>query len=82
MSSFPSLTNIKELFSDEFENLKTKSIPDTPKPVLPVLTSGQFCDDDVYKLLGNVYIPNIKPDKREIKLMENSLTLLKSTDKR
>nr|XP_034307578.1 uncharacterized protein LOC117682993 [Crassostrea gigas] len=82
LSSFLSLTNIKELFSDEFENLKTKSIPDTPKPVLPVFSSGQFCDDDVYKLLGNVYIPNIKPDKREIKPMENSLTLLKSTDKR
>lgn len=59
LSSFLSLTNIKELFSDEFENLKTKSIPDTPKPVLPVFTSGQFCDDDVYKLLGNVYITNI-----------------------
>lgn len=37
----------KVLFSEDFENLKIQSIPETTQPVLPLCTTGQFCRDDV-----------------------------------
>lgn len=52
-----SLTNIKDLFSDALNSFKTKPIQSKTKLVLPAVTAGQFCEDDVYKLLGNINGP-------------------------
>lgn len=82
LSDYLPLINIKDLFSDDFENFETKSIPDRTKPVLPEYTSGPFRLGDISKLLGKVYIRNIEPDKREIKPMENAVTVSKSESKR
>ncbi|XP_052684806.1 uncharacterized protein LOC128164828 [Crassostrea angulata] len=75
------LSNFKVLLSAKFENSKIQSVPETTKPVQPVFTAGQFTYDDVSKLLGKIDVPNIKPDKRKIKLMATSLTQLKPTGK-
>ncbi|XP_052684804.1 uncharacterized protein LOC128164827 [Crassostrea angulata] len=75
------LSNFKVLLSAKFENSKIQSIPETTQPVPPVFTAGQFTYDDVSKLLGKIGVPNIKPDKRKIKLMATSLTQLKPTGK-
>uniref|UniRef100_K1PIA9 Tripartite motif-containing protein 2 n=1 Tax=Magallana gigas TaxID=29159 RepID=K1PIA9_MAGGI len=79
--SYKSITNFRVLFSDDFENLKIQSIPETTQPVLPVFTAGHFYKDEVSKLLGTVNFPNIKPDNRRIKPMENASTQLKLTGK-
>uniref|UniRef100_A0A8W8JG67 B box-type domain-containing protein n=2 Tax=Magallana gigas TaxID=29159 RepID=A0A8W8JG67_MAGGI len=78
---YKSITNFRVLFSEDFDKLKIQSIPETTQPVLPVFTAGQFCKDDVSKLLGSVNFPNIKPDKRRIKPMEKASTQLKLTGK-
>nr|XP_034312324.1 uncharacterized protein LOC105325788 [Crassostrea gigas] len=75
------LSNFKVLLSAKFENSKIQSIPETTKPVPPVFTAGQFSYDDVSKLLGNIVVPNIKPDKRKIKPMATPSTQLKPTGK-
>ncbi|XP_065921369.1 tripartite motif-containing protein 3 isoform X2 [Magallana gigas] len=79
--SYKSITNFRVLFSDDFENLKIQSIPETAQPVLPVFTAGHFYKDEVSKLLGSVNFPNIKPDNRRIKPMETASTQLKLTGK-
>ncbi|XP_065921373.1 uncharacterized protein [Magallana gigas] len=79
--SYKSIDNIRILFSDDFKNLKIQSIPETAQPVLPVFTAGHFYKDEVSKLLGSVNFPNIKPDNRRIKPMENASTQLKLTGK-
>nr|XP_034314524.1 protein PML-like [Crassostrea gigas] len=79
--SYKSIDNIRVLFSDDFENLKIQSIPETTQPVLPVFTAGHFDKDEVSKLLGSVNFPNINPDNRRIKPMENASTQLKLTGK-
>ncbi|XP_052684908.1 protein PML-like [Crassostrea angulata] len=79
--SYKSITNFRVLFSDDFENLKIQSIPETAQPVLPVFTAGHLYKDDVSKLLGSVNFPNTKPDNRRIKPMENASTQLKLTGK-
>ncbi|XP_052684904.1 tripartite motif-containing protein 3-like [Crassostrea angulata] len=79
--SYKSIDNIRVLFSDDFENLKIQSIPETTQPVLPVFTAGHFYKDEVSKLLGSVNFPNIKPDNRRIKPMEKASTQLKLTGK-
>uniref|UniRef100_A0A8W8JCW7 B box-type domain-containing protein n=1 Tax=Magallana gigas TaxID=29159 RepID=A0A8W8JCW7_MAGGI len=81
LHSYKSVANFKIVFSDDFENLKIQSIPETTQPVLPVFTAGQFCKDDVSKLLGSVNFPNTKPDNRRIKPMETASTQLKLTGK-
>lgn len=72
-------SNLKVLLSAKFEKTKIRPIPETTKPVLPVYSAGQFSCDDVSKILGNVKVPNIKPDERKIKPMITSLTQLKHT---
>lgn len=67
--SYLSLSNIKDLVSEDFENFEIKHIPETTKPVFPVFTAGQFCEDDIYKLLGNIGVPNIEPTMRKIKFL-------------
>nr|XP_034314542.1 uncharacterized protein LOC105348092 [Crassostrea gigas] len=74
--SYKSVTNLKVFFSEDFENLNIRSIPEKTHLVLPVFTAGQFCRDDVAKLLGSVNFPNIKPDNR-IKSLKNISTQLK-----
>uniref|UniRef100_A0A8W8JD61 B box-type domain-containing protein n=1 Tax=Magallana gigas TaxID=29159 RepID=A0A8W8JD61_MAGGI len=74
---YKSITNFRVLFSEDFDKLKIQSIPETTQLVLPVFTAGQFYKDDVSKLLGSVNFPNIKPDNRRIKPMENASTQLK-----
>ncbi|XP_052684907.1 protein PML-like isoform X2 [Crassostrea angulata] len=81
LHSYKSVANFRIVFSDDFENLKIQSIPETTQPVLPVFTAGQFYKDDVSKLLGSVNFPNTKPDNRRIKLMETASTQLKLTGK-
>ncbi|XP_078310172.1 uncharacterized protein LOC111136995 isoform X1 [Crassostrea virginica] len=73
-----SLTNQKLMFS---EVLKIQPIPETTKPVPPLFTAGHVNKDDVAKLLGRVYVPNTKPDKRKIQSMEAVTTHMKSTEK-
>lgn len=80
--SFLSLSNIKDLVSEDFENFEIKHIPETTKPVLPEFTFGQFCEDDINKLLGNISVPYIEPAMRKIKPMENSSSELKPTGKK
>ncbi|XP_034315452.2 tripartite motif-containing protein 3-like [Magallana gigas] len=75
------LSNFKGLLSAKFENSKIQSIPETTKPVPPVFSAGQFTYDDVSRLLGNIDVPNIKPDKRKIKPMATPSTQLKPTGK-
>ncbi|XP_052684803.1 uncharacterized protein LOC128164825 [Crassostrea angulata] len=75
------LSNFKVLLSAKFENSKIQSIPETTKPVPPVFIAGQFTYEEVSKLLGNIDVPNIKPDKRKIKPMATSSTQLKPTEK-
>nr|XP_034314521.1 uncharacterized protein LOC105325776 [Crassostrea gigas] len=77
--SYLSSSNFEVLFSEDFENLKIQSIPETTQPVLPVYTAGQFCKDDVTKLLGSINCPNTKPDTRKIKSIETVSTQLKPT---
>uniref|UniRef100_A0A8W8JBL2 B box-type domain-containing protein n=1 Tax=Magallana gigas TaxID=29159 RepID=A0A8W8JBL2_MAGGI len=79
--SYKSIDNIRVLFSEDFENLKIQSIPETTQPVLPEFTAGHFDKDEVSKLLGSVNFPNTKPDNRRIKPMENASTQLKLTGK-
>uniref|UniRef100_A0A8W8JBV0 B box-type domain-containing protein n=1 Tax=Magallana gigas TaxID=29159 RepID=A0A8W8JBV0_MAGGI len=79
--SYKSITNFRVLFSDDFENLKIQSIPETTQPVLPEFTAGHFDKDEVSKLLGSINFPNIKPDNRRIKPMEKASTQLKLTGK-
>ncbi|XP_052684910.1 protein PML-like [Crassostrea angulata] len=78
---YKSITNFRVLFSEDFDKLKIQSIPETTQLVLPVFTAGQFYKDDVSKFLGSVNFPNIKPDNRRIKPMENASTQLKLTGK-
>ncbi|XP_062599138.1 uncharacterized protein LOC134260605 [Saccostrea cucullata] len=64
-------------------DMKIQPIPETTKPVTPVFTAGQYGKEDVAKLLGNISIPEIKPETRKIKLMEisSALTPKKPTSK-
>uniref|UniRef100_K1P4M3 Tripartite motif-containing protein 3 n=1 Tax=Magallana gigas TaxID=29159 RepID=K1P4M3_MAGGI len=78
---YKSITDFRVLFSADFDKLKIQSIPETTQPVLPAYTAGQCYKDDVSKLLGSVNFPNIKPDNRRIKPMENASTQLKLTGK-
>nr|XP_022312758.1 uncharacterized protein LOC111117816 [Crassostrea virginica] len=73
-----STTNQKLLSS---EILKIQSVPETSKPVPPVLTPGQFNRDDVAKLLGILNVPNTEPEKRKIQPMEAVSTPMKFTEK-
>ena len=73
-----SLRNEKLLFS---KTLKIKTIPETTKPVHPVLSSGQFNKNDVAKLLGRVNVPETKQEKRKIEPKENISTYMKFTEK-
>ncbi|XP_022308903.2 uncharacterized protein LOC111114738 [Crassostrea virginica] len=73
-----STTNQKLLSS---EILKIQPVPETSKPVPPVLTPGQFNRDDVAKLLGRVNVPNTEPEKRKIQPMEAVSTPMKFTEK-
>eukprot|EP00105_Crassostrea_gigas_P009004 XP_011423776.1 PREDICTED: tripartite motif-containing protein 2 [Crassostrea gigas] len=77
--SYLSSSNLEVLFSEDFENLKIQSIPEKTQPVLPVYSDGQFCKDDVTKLLGSINCPNTIPDKRKIKSIETVSTQLKPT---
>ncbi|XP_065923877.1 tripartite motif-containing protein 2 [Magallana gigas] len=77
--SYMSSSDFNVLFSDDFENLKIQSIPETTQQVLPMFTAGQFCRDEVTKLLGCVNIPSHEPEKRKIKPMETSSSRLKHT---
>nr|XP_022297080.1 tripartite motif-containing protein 5-like [Crassostrea virginica] len=73
-----SITNQKLLFT---KTLKIQPIPETTKPVPPEFTAGQFSKNDVTKLLGKVNVPNKKPQKRKIQLMEAESAHMKSTEK-
>lgn len=73
--SYMSSNDFKVLFSDDFENRKIQSIPETTQSVLPVFTTGHFCRDDVTKLLGSVNVPSHERMKRKIKPMETSTPL-------
>lgn len=63
--SYLSITNIKELFSCDFDKFETKPIPQTT-PVLPEFTAGDFRKDDFYSLFRNIHIRNIESNKIEI----------------
>ncbi|XP_078339401.1 uncharacterized protein LOC111106629 [Crassostrea virginica] len=73
-----SITNKKLLFT---KILRIQPIPETTKPVPPVFTAGRFSKNDVTKLLGKVNVPNKKPQKRKIQLMEAESAHMKSTEK-
>nr|XP_022345839.1 LOW QUALITY PROTEIN: tripartite motif-containing protein 55-like [Crassostrea virginica] len=75
-----SITNQKLLFKSK--TLKIQPIPETTKPVPPVFNAGQFNKNDIKKLLGNVNVPNTKPQKRKIQPMEAVTTHMKSTEKK
>nr|XP_022343362.1 uncharacterized protein LOC111136647 isoform X2 [Crassostrea virginica] len=62
------------------ETLKIRTIPETMRPVPPVFIAGYFFKN-VEKLLGRVGIPTKKPEKREIKPMEEISTHIKSAKK-
>nr|XP_022297076.1 tripartite motif-containing protein 5-like isoform X1 [Crassostrea virginica]XP_022297077.1 tripartite motif-containing protein 5-like isoform X1 [Crassostrea virginica] len=73
-----SISNQKLLFT---KTLRIQPIPETTKPVPPVFTAGRFSKNDVTKLLGKVNVPNKKPQKRKIQLMEAESAHMKSTEK-
>nr|XP_022297068.1 uncharacterized protein LOC111106626 [Crassostrea virginica] len=73
-----SMSNQKLLFK---KTLKIQPIPETTKPVPPEFTAGRFSKNDVTKLLGKVNVPNKKPQKRKIQLMEAESAHMKSTEK-
>nr|XP_034312321.1 uncharacterized protein LOC117684400 isoform X2 [Crassostrea gigas]XP_034312322.1 uncharacterized protein LOC117684400 isoform X2 [Crassostrea gigas] len=75
------LSNFKVLLYTKFENSKIQSIPETTKPVLSAFADGKFSYDDVNRLLGNIDVPNIKPDKRILKPMVTPSTQMKPTGK-
>lgn len=52
-------------------------MPATTKLVQPAFTAGQFCEDDVYKFLGNINVPIIGPAKRKLKPVETASIELK-----
>eukprot|EP00105_Crassostrea_gigas_P008551 XP_011423138.1 PREDICTED: uncharacterized protein LOC105325315 [Crassostrea gigas] len=56
------------------DQLKTKPMPETVKPVSPVFTAGRHSKEDIIKLLGGVTIPDTKPENRKIKPMETAST--------
>ncbi|XP_061167682.1 uncharacterized protein LOC133176584 [Saccostrea echinata] len=65
------------LFSTEPHKLmsekkpKIRSIPETTKPVIPGFTAGQNSKSDVTKLLGKIFVPNTKPEKRNLRPIES-----------
>ncbi|XP_065923176.1 tripartite motif-containing protein 3 [Magallana gigas] len=61
------------------EHLNIQPIPKTTKPVPPVFIAGQYCKEDVIKLLGRVTVPDAKTENREIKPMETASSQLKPT---
>eukprot|EP00105_Crassostrea_gigas_P005066 XP_011418525.1 PREDICTED: uncharacterized protein LOC105321773 [Crassostrea gigas] len=73
------ITNLT--FALKSEKILIKPIPETPKPVPPVFTAGQYSKEDVAKLLGRITVPNTKPENRKIKPMETASTQLKPTGK-
>ncbi|XP_078341600.1 uncharacterized protein LOC111106633 [Crassostrea virginica] len=73
-----SLTNKKLLFT---KTLKIQPIPETIKPVPPEFIAGRFSKNDITKLLGNVNVPNRKPEKRKIQPIEAESAHMKSTEK-
>lgn len=56
-------------------------MPWTTKLVFPVFTGSQYSQDDVAKLLGNITVPNTKPEITKTRAMETSSTELKLTGK-
>ena len=62
-----SLANQKLILSETLKIKKT--IPETTRPVPPVFIPGQFKKDKVTKILGKVYVPDTKPEKRKIYYM-------------
>ncbi|XP_061182407.1 uncharacterized protein LOC133190736 [Saccostrea echinata] len=64
-------------------DMEIQPIPESTKPVSPVFTAGQYGKEDVVKLLGKISIPEIKPERRNIKPMDipSSLTPKKPTGK-
>nr|XP_034313289.1 RING finger protein 207 [Crassostrea gigas] len=73
---FSKLHNNPIIFSPH-DNLKVRPIPETTKPVPPVITAGQYSKEDVAKLLGRAIIPDAKPEYRKIKSMKTDSTELK-----
>ena len=63
------------------ETLKIRAIPETTRQIPPVFIDCQFFNSDVSKLLGRVGIPTKKPEKREIRPMEDISTDMKSSEK-
>ncbi|XP_065929133.1 tripartite motif-containing protein 2-like [Magallana gigas] len=63
------------------ENLITRPIPETSKPVLPAFTAGQYSKEDVVKLLGKITVPKTKLENRKIKTTETASIPLKHTVK-
>nr|XP_034317882.1 tripartite motif-containing protein 45 [Crassostrea gigas] len=75
-------SNIEQLtFALKSETFIIRPIPETSKPVPPVLTAGQYSKEDVAKLLGRITVPNTKPENRKIKPMDIASTQLKPTGK-
>ncbi|XP_062589456.1 uncharacterized protein LOC134251102 [Saccostrea cucullata] len=73
-------TETQKLMSEK--KPKIRSIPETTKPVTPGFTAGQYNKSDVTKLLGKIYVPNTKAEKREIQPMESVYnTAMKPTHK-
>ncbi|XP_062577468.1 uncharacterized protein LOC134239309 [Saccostrea cucullata] len=61
---------------------KIRSIPETTKPVTPRLIAGHFSKSNITQLLGEIYFPNVKAQKREIRSLENVYnTAMKPTQK-
>nr|XP_011423138.2 uncharacterized protein LOC105325315 [Crassostrea gigas] len=56
------------------DQLKTKPMPETVKPVPPVFTAGRHSKEDVNKLLGTVTVQDTKPENRKIKPMKTAST--------
>nr|XP_034336059.1 uncharacterized protein LOC117692415 [Crassostrea gigas] len=56
------------------DQLKTKPMPETVKPVPPVFTAGRHSKEDVNKLLGRVTVLDTKPENRKIKSMKTAST--------
>ncbi|XP_052684807.1 uncharacterized protein LOC128164829 [Crassostrea angulata] len=72
-----SVKNFKVLLLTSFENWVIQSIPDIKNPVPPIFTEGQFCKDDVAKLLGSIHFT----DDKKGKAMETVSTRLKQNQK-
>jgi hypothetical protein len=68
--------NIIQRLSDKSPDIRP--IPETTKPVTPVLTVCQYSKDDVAKLLGKIIIKDTKGEVRKIKPMEFISTSVKS----